>query len=146
MKNTCIHVDSLLPGGRRAGDIKVGDIIQLGDQSTPGLETRAGLVTHSSRARARAFKMVTTSGTRLLCSDTAAVWTDEGFVLAPHLLGKNVATRVDNDDIVIRFFETVEVLAEIGTIDVQRITVGDRGFWAGANPGRFVLHLGHLGQ
>jgi hypothetical protein len=142
MKNTCIHVDSLLPGGRRAGDIKVGDIIQLGDQSTPGLETRAGLVTHSSKARTRAFKMVTASGTRLLCSETAAIWTDEGFVLAPHLLGKNVATRVDNDDIVIRFFETVEVLAEIGTIDVQRITVGDRGFWAGANPGRFVLHLG----
>ena len=142
MKRTCVHVDSWLPDDRRAGDIKVGDLIQLGDESSACLETRVGLVTHSGTARARAFKMVTTSGTRLLCSDTAAIWTDEGFVLAPHLLGKNVATRVDNEGIVIRFFETVEVLADIGTIDVQHITVSDHAFWAGANPGRYFLHLG----
>ena len=142
MKTACVHVDSWLPDGRRAGDVKVGDLIQLGGERSASLETTVGLVTHSSNAKARAFKMVTASGTRLLCSDTAAIWTAEGFVLVPQLLGKSVATRVDNEDIVIRFFETVEVLVEIGTIDVQRITVGDRAFWAGANPGRYILHLG----
>lgn len=135
----CVHVDSRLPDGRRAGDIKVGDVIQLGDESTEALETRVGVVTYSKRTMARGFRLVTRSGIALLCSDTAPIWTDEGFVRAPDLLGKKVATRIDDKDIVTRF-ETVEVLSEVGMIEVQHITVGDRAFWAGAEHGAYILH------
>ncbi len=135
----CVHVDSLLPDGRRARDIQVGDVIQLGDESTELLETRVGMVTYSKTKLARGFRITTRSGITLLCSETAPIWTDEGFLFAPDLLGKKIATRVDDKDIVTRF-ETVEVLEEIGMIEVQHITVGDRAFWAGAKQGAYILH------
>ena len=136
---SCVHVDSRLPDGRRAGDIKVGDVIQLGDESTAKLETRVGMVTYSKTKMARGFRIVTQAGIGLLCSDTAPIWTDQGFVLAPDLRGKKVATRTDGKDIVTRF-ETVEVLSDEGMIEVQHITVGDRAFWAGAEHGAYILH------
>jgi hypothetical protein len=135
----CVHVDSVLPDGRRAGDIKVGDVIQLGDENTQALETRVGVVSYSKSTMASGYRIVTRSGISLLCSDTAPIWTDHGFVRAPDLLGKKVATRVDGKDIVTRF-ETVEVVSEIGMIEVQHITVGDRAFWAGAEHGAYILH------
>lgn len=134
---SCVHVDSRLPDGRRAGDLKVGDTIQLGEEGT--LQSRVGLVTYSKSNTQRGYRITTQSGISLLCSDTAPICTDHGFVLAPDLLGKKVATRVDGKDIVTRF-ETVEVLAEVGLIEVQHITVGDRAFWAGASHGQYILH------
>lgn len=136
---SCVHVESRLPDGRRAGDIKVGDVIQLGDESTDALETRVGIVTYSKTVLAPGYRITTQSGITLLCSDTAPIWTDEGFVRAPDLLGKKVATRVDGLEIVTRF-ETVEVVAEVGMIEVQHISVGDRAFWAGAEVGSYILH------
>lgn len=114
-------------------------MIQLGDESTADLQSRVGLVTYSKKAMARGFRIVTQSGVSLLCSDTAPIWTDEGFVVAPDLLGKKVAIRVDDDDIVTRF-EIVEALAEVGMIEVQHIAVGDRAFWAGESMGAYILH------
>lgn len=137
--NSCVHVESRLPDGRRAGDVRVGDAIQLGDESTADLKTGVGIVTYSKTVAARGFRITTQSGITLLCSDTAPIWTDEGFVRAPDLLGKRVATRVDGASIVTRF-EKVEVVAEVGMIDVQHISVGDRAFWAGAESGTYILH------
>ena len=114
-------------------------MIQLGDESTAKLETRVGMVTYSKTKMARGFRIVTQAGIGLLCSDTAPIWTDQGFVLAPDLRGKKVATRTDGKDIVTRF-ETVEVLSDEGMIEVQHITVGDRAFWAGAEHGAYILH------
>lgn len=135
--DSCVHVESRLPDGRRAGDIKVGDTIQLGEEGT--LESRVGVVTYSKPSMQRGYRITTQSGISLLCSDTAPICTEDGFVLAPELLGKKVATRVDGKDIVTRF-EMVEVLAEVGMIEVQHITVGDRAFWAGATHGQYILH------
>ena len=134
-----MHVDSLLPDGRRAGSIKVGDVIQLGNENSGDLETYVGQVTYSKKATMRGFRVVTQSSASLLCSDTAPIWTDEGFVNAPDLFGKRVAVRRDDKGIVTRF-ETVEVLAEVGMMEVQHITVGDRAFWAGETMGAYILH------
>ncbi len=136
---SCVHVDSFLPDGRRAGDIEVGDAIQLGDESTADLQSRVGIVTYSKRAMARGFRIATQSGVGLLCSETAPIWTDEGFVLAPDLLGKKIAVRIDGADSATRF-EIVEMLIEVGMIEVQHISVGERAFWAGETMGAYVLH------
>ena len=134
---SCVHVDSRLPDGRRAGDIKAGDTIQLGSEGT--LNTTVGIVTYSKAVMQRGYRITTQSGFILLCSDTAPICTDAGFVKVPDLLGKRIAVRVDGREIVTRF-ELVEVVAEVGTIQVQHISVNDQAFWAGAEHGRYVLH------
>lgn len=138
--NSCVHVETRLPDGRRAGDIKAGDWMQLGDEGTPDFATRTGLVTHSHTARARGLRITTQSGISLVCSDSAPIWTEHGYVKAPELKGKRVATRIDRDDVVTTRYEVVEVVEDVGMIDVQVITVGDRAFWAGEKADAYLLH------
>jgi hypothetical protein len=135
---SCVEIHSLLPDGRMAGDIKVGDVMILGDEET--LEPRQGTVTYSARKSARGFRIVTRSGVSLVCSDTAPILTSEGLVLAPDLLGKTIATLVDTAEGAQPRWEAVEVVAEVGTIEIQHITVGDQCFWAGEQKGGYILH------
>ena len=135
----CVHVDSVLPDGRRAGDIRVGDSMQLGDEYTTNIDTTVGLVSYSQEKTVKGFRITTSNGTSLVCSETAPIWTDEGYVLAPNLLGKKVATRLDDQVIAINF-RTVELVEPLGSIQVQHITVGDRAFWAGEKKGAYILH------
>ena len=88
----------------------------------------------------RGYRITTQSGISLLCSDTAPICTDDGFVKAPELLGKKVAVRVDDAHNLVTRFELVEVVAEVGMLEVQHITVGDQAFWAGAEHGSYILH------
>ena len=135
----CVHVDSRLPDGRRAGDIKKGDVMQLGDEHSPDLHTEVGVVSYSETKRARGFRVTTQSGISLVCSDSAPIWTDKGYIEAPGLLGTHVAVRVDGEKIAVRY-EQVEAVVEVGEIDIQHITVGDRAFWAGEQHGAYLLH------
>jgi len=136
---SCVHVDSRLPDGRRAGDIKVGDTMQLGDEHSSDLRTEIGVVSYSQTKRARGFRITTQSGVSLVCSGTAPIWTEKGYVEAPKLLGARVAVRVDGEKIATRY-EQVEAVVEVGEIDIQHITVGDRAFWAGEQHGAYLLH------
>ena len=134
----CVEVNSLLPDGRRAGDIKVGDVMELGDDRT--MDDSTGVVTYSERKTARGFRIVTNSGVSLVCSESAPIATKEGLVLAPNLLGKQVGVRIDATNDRDFRWETVSQVAEVGLIDIQHITVGDRCFWAGETSGKFILH------
>lgn len=136
----CVHVDSILPDGRRAGDIRVGDTMQLGDEYTINLDSTVGLVSYSEEKTMAGFRITTQSGISLVCSDTAPLWTDEGYVLAPSVCGKRVAIRIDGSNAIETRFEVVEVVEAVGPIQVQHITVGNRAFWAGANRGAYILH------
>lgn len=131
----CVHVDSILASGHRAGDVKVGDILVLG--STPDLERRTGKVTRSETRQVLGYRIVTQSGVSLRCSDTAPIWTEhDGFLTPPALAGKKVATMVDGQT----RFETVESVEHLGKISVQLLTVENAAFWAGEQPNAYLLH------
>lgn len=134
----CVAIESLLPDGRRAGDIRVDDTMELADEKT--LEPDRGVVTYSQRKTQPGWRIVTQGGVTLRCSASAPIPTPEGLVLAPELLGKRVAVRRDGAQGTTTAWETVESVQAIGDIEVQHITVGDRCFWAGAHAGAFILH------
>ena len=120
--------------------MKVGDTLQLGDEHTADLRTVEGIVTYSRTTQARGVRITTQSGVVLRCSDTAPIWTDQGYVNAPDLKGKRVAVRVDRMSGNVTRFELVEVVEDLGIIDVQHITVSDRAFWAGDGADAYLLH------
>jgi hypothetical protein len=134
----CVEVDSILPDGRRAGDIKVGDVMELGDEKT--FTASHGTVTYSEKKSAQGFRVMTASGVSLVCSDTAPIPTEDGLVLAPALKGKRVAIRIDDNGKFIARWDRVIEVSPLGQIDVQHITVGDKCFWAGERAGCYMLH------
>ncbi|MCE4540712.1 hypothetical protein LXT12_26105 [Pelomonas sp. P7] len=105
------------------------------------LEDAMGEVTYSLRKTQPGYRIVTQSGASLVCSSSAPIPTTDGLVLAPMLLGKRVATRRALSTGTYKSeWEVVESVQEVGLIDVQHITVGDRCFWAGESMGAFILH------
>lgn len=134
----CVATISHLPDGKIAGDIRVGDTMQLADHTS--LEAATGEVTFSVEKTCPGFRIVTVSGATLMCSDTAPIPTLDGLVLAPDLLGKAVAVRRDGPDGSKNTWEEVIEVQDIGSLLVQHITVGDRCFWAGEKPGVYILH------
>ncbi len=131
----CVSVDSLLPGNLRAGDVKVGDTLELMDPVT--MQHGSGVVTYSKAEEVQMVKVITKGGIELSCSTTAPIPILGGeLILAPNLTGQKILTRTGNgysDDV-------VEEVAELGMGFVQHITVGDRCFWAGTDGSSFILH------
>ncbi len=135
---TCVHVDSVLPDGTTAGEVKVGQLLELADAQT--LEQSTGEVTHSETYKARGVRITTHAGISLVCSDTAPIATSEGLLLAPQLLGKRVATRRGQASDGLVEWQTVTRLEHLDEIEVQLISVGDRCFWAGEQAHAYILH------
>lgn len=140
----CVSIFSILPGGRLAGDILVGDEMELADERT--LEAGSGIVSYSKVKFAAGFRITTASGAALVCSDTAPIPTPEGLILAPELHGKNVAVRKDHGENSTVFWDVVISVDSIGEIQVQHITVGDKCFWAGEHQGTYILHHNQKGE
>lgn len=137
--DSCVHVNSVLPCGTRAGDIKVGDMMQLGSETD--LSPANGEVTFSRQRSAAGFRISTVSGISLVCSDTAPIPTREAGLLRPaELAGKSVAVRRDTAQGSETGWEAVESVVAVGDIEVQHITVGDRCFWAGESVKGYILH------
>ena len=134
----CVQIESILPSGVRAGDVKVGDFLELADETS--LSPSKGVVTYSERARSIGLRLRTEGGISLVCSHTAPIATLGGIVLAPLLLGKKIATRRGQVSDGLATWETVIALEYLGEIEVQHITVGDRCFWAGESAHEYVLH------
>ena len=137
--DSCVHVNSVLPCGTRAGDIKVGDVMQLGSETD--LSPANGEVTFSRLRSAPGFRISTISGISLVCSETAPIPTREAGLLRPaELAGKSVAVRRDTAQGSETGWEAVEAVVAVGDIEVQHITVGDRCFWAGESVNGYILH------
>ena len=130
----CVVVESFLPDGRQAGDVAVGDTLQLADEVS--LAPRTGTVSYAQPKLAPCVEITTESGVTLSCSTTAPIPTPDGLVLAPNLAGRSVAVR-DAEGV---RWERVKHMRAIGQRMVQHITVENACFWAGHAPGRFVLH------
>ncbi len=141
----CVHVDSLLPDGRRAGDVKIGDKLELGDEKVfdeveKKFKSSTGIVTFSKRVAAAGFRIRTASGASLVCSDTAPIPTRTGLVLAPRLFDHFVPVKTSIAGGVRSGWEQVVSVEAVGQINVQHITVGDKCFWAGETEDAFILH------
>ncbi len=134
----CVAISSFLPDGRTAGDVRVGDTMQLSDEEN--LEPAIGEVSYSQQKNCPGFRITTDSGATLVCSDTAPIPTPDGLVLAPDLLGKMVAVRRDDSSGTKTAWETVIEVKSIGQIIVQHITVGNKCFWAGEKKNVYILH------
>lgn len=131
----CVVVESFLPDMRRAGDVAVGDTLHMADPDT--LAPRQDRATYSKAVLQPCVEIVTASGVVLRCSTSAPIPTQgHGLVLAPHLAGKCVAVMDGNGE----RWEPVTRIRGIGQRMVQHISVNDGCFWAGAEPGRFILH------
>lgn len=131
----CVVVDSFLADMRRAGDVMVGDAMDMADSGT--LAPRQGIVTYSEPVMQPCVELITASGIVLRCSLSAPIPTErDGVVLAPHLAGKSVGVRDGNGT----RWEPVARIRSIGPRLVQHISVNDGCFWAGAEQGRSILH------
>lgn len=136
--DACVAISSFLPDGRTAGDVRVGDTMQLADEKN--LEPAIGEVSYSQQKNCPGFRITTDSGASLVCSDTAPIPTPDGLVLAPDLLGKMVAVRRDDASGTESAWETVIEVKSVGQIVVQHITVGNKCFWAGEMKNVYILH------
>ncbi len=135
----CVEVGSVLPCGRLAGEIAVGDELALADEQS--LSPSFGVVSYSVRKSAPGFRILTESGIELVCSDSAPIPVKDGRLLRPAgLSGQEVAVRDDTGGDSQTRWERVKEVQAIGAIEVQHVTVGDRSFWAGAQKGKYVLH------
>lgn len=140
----CVEVGSFLPCGRRAGDIKEGDEMILGDENTFELST--GIVSYSERKTVTGYEITTENDVSLVCSGSAPIPTRTGYVLAPDLLGEKVPVyRVDQEQRLMQW-ENVVSVKNIGEIEIQHITVGNRCFWAGKKQGVYILHHNQKNQ
>jgi hypothetical protein len=135
---SCVQYRSLLPGGRMAGDIKAGDEMALADEAT--LEAATGIVTYSERKTATGFRVVTVGGIALVCSDSAPIPTRTGLILAPQLMGHEVAVRKDEGGSSLIGWEKVASVTAVGQIEIQHISINDKCFWAGESKDSFILH------
>jgi hypothetical protein len=135
----CVSTASILPDGRTAGDVRVGESMVLGDPDT--MESSLGRVTFSTMKEVPGFRITTETGASLVCSDTAPIPAQGRGLLTPQqLLGERVAVRWDENGESTANWEKVVKVDAIGLIKVQHITVGDRCFWAGEKPGAYILH------
>lgn len=134
----CPTIDCVMPDGRRAGDIHVGDKLLLCDPETG--EESWQEVTYAETKLQPCVELITANHVRLPCSLTAPIATDKGFVLAPDTLGHSIWTKVGG---VKQLSEVVEI-RDMGMRNTRHITVNDKAFWVGQVAGRYALHHNKL--
>lgn len=81
-------------------------------------------------------RILTSDGVSLICSTTAPIYTEEGFIFSPNLLGKKVAVMKDNKI----YYSKVVLLQDAGDRYVRVIDTGNNSFWAGEQDGAYLLH------
>ena len=130
----CVTVDTILPNGKRAGDLKVGDEIMLG---TEDLDHDVATVRKIVIRPEPCVRVETRSGVSLVCSTSAPIFTsDKEYTDAPDLLGKYVAIYKDGGTM----FDEVISVTSVGHRDVAVIDAGDKAFWAGETTAGYMLH------
>jgi hypothetical protein len=134
-EDTCVTVESVLPTHEAAGDVQVGDELELANALT--FARRFGIVSRADRATVECVRITTITGIELECSTTAPIATRDGsFVQAPNLEGY-VVPVVDFDE---ERYERVIQVEHIGLREVVHITVENDVFLAGRVKGRYLLH------
>lgn len=131
----CVSVDAILPGGIRAGDVCVGDVLQVFD--VDGWEAGEGAVSYSVTKPAERFRIETARGVTLECSDSAPIPVLRGGTVVPaDLLGHIVPVLIDD----LPRWDTVVSVEPLGVGMVQHITCENTFFWAGTDAGYIAHH------
>lgn len=117
--NGCVAVDEWIDG-KRAGDIKTGDVMRVADPDT--LKEAQAEVLYSGLSLQPGVKITTDTGRTLRCSTTAPIATDSGLVRAKHLLNYSVVIEGGT-------YERVVSVEPLGDIAVQHIYLGEQCFW-----------------
>ena len=128
-------LDSYLPGTiNQAYKLYKGASLLLG---TEDLSTVEGKVKEIITDKQPCVRVTTRKGVVLECSTTAPIYTQDGdYVDAPELLGKYVAVMVDGTT----SFDQVTSVDPVGDKFVAVIDTGDNNFWAGEQPGKYLMH------
>jgi hypothetical protein len=135
----CVVLGSYLPGSEnskkdQAYKLIKGSKLLLGSED---LTTSEGEVVEIYTDLQPCVRVITANGVSLECSTTAPIYTKDGdYVDAPDLEGKYVAVMIDGQT---DFDEVVEV-EHIGDRFVAVIDTGDNNFWAGEQPGKYMMH------
>lgn len=132
----CVTVDSWLPGHGPAGEIAVGDMLELVEDAA-SFRRRAGRVTYAVRKLAPCVRIITESGISLDCSTSAPILcSDESLVLAPDIAGRRIPVSDFGD----HRHERVVAVEDIGEREVIHITCENSVFLAGRQRGRYIGH------
>lgn len=110
----CVCVDTIMPDGRRASEVRVGDIIEM--------ECGTAVVTYSERKIMPCVRVTTANGRVLECSTSAPLKTPHGFIKTRLLADMEILTRDGYSDVV--------SIEPIGPREVQHISIDNRAFWA----------------
>jgi hypothetical protein len=136
----CPTVDSVVPGGRLVGDLRVGDELLIADPNTG--EEFFSKVTRASRSMQPCVRLHYANGVRVSCSTTGPIGTNVGKVLAMACEGVLARTRVGPD----RIDSIIERVEDIGVREVVELEVGvvaedrHRYFYVGDVDKAFGLH------
>lgn len=139
----CPTLDMILPDGRTAGQVEVGDCIQLFNPDTG--EEMDGEVVHAETELQPCVETIASNGARFRCSITAPMATTAGEVKAPDLRGYRAKLKVDGVNTALPVVD----VRTIGDQLVRHITVrvrgretvwSDRYFWIGGGDGTFWGH------
>jgi hypothetical protein len=135
----CVDVNAFLPGGMRAGDVRVGDLLLL--LSEDGRTTLDGIVSAISIGPSRRLRLRTISGVELTVSETAPIPVQKLDGKVAHLAARRL--RGDemvavHDDGELRW-ETLENVKWLPPGDVARISCNDGVYAAGNERGRYIF-------
>lgn len=130
----CPTLDMVLPDGRTAAQVNVGDWLLLVNPETGDEEL--GEVTLAETKLQPCVELVAANGARFKCSTSAPMATTAGDVKAPDLLGCFARIKTGS---AVTWGEVVEV-TDIGEQLVRHITVGNRHFWIGGSDGTLWAH------
>ena len=121
-------------GNIPAGQVMVGEEILLADQHTG--EEVYGTVTRAETMLEECVHIELSNGVWLDCSTSAPLGTADGQILAPESGGIEVYSKLLGH----KAYNDVVSVESIGQREVRLITVGDRFYWVGGAPGKYVLH------
>lgn len=127
----CVAAWAWMDEKRNAGAIGAGDVIDvLGDDMASVAQAR---VDGAKPAKALGYRLITTSGVTLTCSESTPITQPSGHcVRARDALGAQAAI----DDALGLRWETIVEKTRVGLIDVARIHVGGATYAAGDEKGR----------
>lgn len=132
--DTCVTIDSYMLDGRQAEQVVIGDVLELFDAKSNSIDF--GEVSRADTALAECVSIITENGVTLECSTTAPIPTINGIVKASDLKSDTVLTRIGN----LIEWSVIKSVTAIGERQVRHITVENACFWAGKEPGKFILH------
>lgn len=129
----CVCVNMFVADGKRAGDLSVGDTLDLMDDDMRDMGR--GPVTAYRLGHQPCVELVTKSARVIVSTSAPVVTKEKGTLKAPDVKGLTVAVLIDG----VYGFETVLDVRDVGARPIARISVGGISYAAGVEPNRLIF-------